>query len=243
MRLIAFALDLPYIENEENIVAIINEKGYERNEAIRQDYEANWKQKRREFALQTRCITACFERLFGYMNTRDCKKITINCMPEVPVKSIKKFSGGFYEVQTKFCYTSFTKLNDYEKKKISLDLLMAGVRQIAKAQKWDMAQFEQVYEAIVAAEWKNEWVWKKPVSSPDKKAVAHVFLHHEVRQMDIYLVICDKNGREVVKERIVSEEPDEWVYTQHLGEIKWIDDRKVALVNKNKDRTLSVNYS
>ena len=76
MRLIAFSLDLPYIKNEENILAIINMCGCERNEAIRQDYELNWKWKRREFVSQTRCMVAFFERLFGYMNTSDCRKIS-----------------------------------------------------------------------------------------------------------------------------------------------------------------------
>ena len=242
MRLVSFDLDLPYIENEENIISIINMKGCERNEATRQDYEENWKWKRREFALQTRCITSFYERLFGYINTNDCKKLIIKCIPIIHDNAIRKFSGGYYEVVTQLCYDLFAKLSDYDKKKMSLELLMTGVRHAAYSQNWDIAPFENTYLKILDAEYKNEWIWKKSVKSPNKQAIAYVLLQHEVKCIDIYIVISDKKGNEVFRKKIMTEVPDEWIYAQHLGEIKWIDDNKVALINKNNDNNWSVVY-
>lgn len=67
MDLKEFDLDLPYVADEGKINSVILEKGCLRNEATKFDYEANWKDKRRAFRLETRCISAMFEIIFGKM--------------------------------------------------------------------------------------------------------------------------------------------------------------------------------
>lgn len=236
MKSLQFALDLPYIENKENIEFIINRRGCDRNEAIQIDYQMNWKEKRREFALQTRCITAFFERLFSHnINNTNCQKILVECVPQVSEKFVVNFTG-INTVQVECDYNLFLRQDNLNKKKLTLELLMTGIKQIASLKKWDMEPFELTYAKILDAKYKNEWVWKRFARSPDRSAVANVLLQHEVTEIDIYIVVSDNNGVETFRERIISELPDEYAYSGHLGEIKWTSNRKIILINKNKDK-------
>jgi len=175
MKLIEFDLDLVYVASEGNVELIMAESGVNRDEAVKLDYQMNWKDKRRAFSLQTRCMSAFLGRLFGYIITKDCKKIIVECVESLHGNSIMKFSGGFYDVQVQFNYDKFLKLSDLGKKKMSLELLMTGVRQVAADQNWDMEPFESTYRKIIEAGYVNEWTWKNSAKSPDKKAVASIF--------------------------------------------------------------------
>lgn len=77
----------------------------------------------------------------------------------------------------------------------------------------------------------NEWTWKKDVKSPNKKYNARVICHHNVDSMDIFLSILQRDGTQVHLEKVISEQPDEFAYA-HLGELTWISDFEVALINK-----------
>ena len=62
-------MDLPYVRdtNQEHLSA----------DAIKLAYELNWKEKRRQFQLMTRCMTSMLERIIPRINTKDCWKILI----------------------------------------------------------------------------------------------------------------------------------------------------------------------
>jgi hypothetical protein len=156
MRLIEFELDLDYSVNEENVALIMKKSSCARNEAIQQDYEINWKWKRRDFSLQTRCITAFFSRLLGGINTADCKKLIVRCVSAVQGKKVITYSGGFCDVQVQFNYDSFVTIDALAKKKVVLELLMKGIRTVAKEKNWDMEQFEITYAKIVEAKYTDQ---------------------------------------------------------------------------------------
>jgi hypothetical protein len=92
----------------------------------------------------------------------------------------------------------------------------------------------------VEKKYRNEWIWQKTAKSPDKKAIARVLLQHEVTKIDIYIVVNDNNEREICKEKVISELPDEYAYSGCLGEIKWNSNKEVILISKNKDRKWQV---
>ena len=240
MRLIEFSLDLPYVENEESIASIMKNSGCDRNEATRQDYESNWKWKRRKFSNQTGCMSMLFSRCFGYIDTKDTRKIIVECVPKTSGKITKTFPDGFCEVQVQFDHDSFVSHDALDKKTIAIETLMEGIRAVSAEKNWDIEPFEKTYAKIMEAEYKNEWIWKKPVKSPDKKSVAHVLVQHVVESIDVSIVICDKRGEEIVRERVISEMPDERVFWENLGNVLWTDNQKVTLVNKNQEAKWSV---
>ncbi|CAM4107757.1 hypothetical protein [Saccharibacillus endophyticus] len=60
-----------------------------------------------------------------------------------------------------FDLEGFLKSGDTDKKKITLHLLMQGIEKAARVQEWELSVFEKVADEIRAAEYRNEWVWKK----------------------------------------------------------------------------------
>ncbi|WKL02065.1 hypothetical protein Q0F98_38040 [Paenibacillus amylolyticus] len=86
---------------------------------------------------------------------------------------------------------------------------------------------------IEALGYVNEWTWRKTVKSPNKKYNAKVICHHNVESMDIFLSILQRDGTQVLLEKVISEQPDEFAYAKHLGELTWVSDFEVALINKN----------
>ncbi|UOK61128.1 hypothetical protein MT997_21325 [Paenibacillus sp. OVF10] len=115
MYLKEFNLDLPYVVDDENIESIMKKQKCERNEAIKLDYALNWKWKRRSFSLETRCITAMYERLFGKYNTKDCRKVLIECVENITDERIVNVSG-VCSVPIQFSLNDFNEKNELEKK-------------------------------------------------------------------------------------------------------------------------------
>ena len=239
MNLEQFDLDLPYIPNEYNISSIMNEKNCLYDEATQMDYEANWKEKRRKFSLETRNISAMFERLINEMKTKDCWKILIECVDCVKEKRVLNFSG-VYTIQVKFSYDNFSTSDDYGKKQKALELILEGTKIIAKSEGWNFQPFETAFSKICEANYINEWVWKKTVKSIDKKNSAEVLCQHGVNSIEIYIVIRDKFGTETDRKKVISELPHEFAYAKHLGELKWISNNEIALVNKKGDNSWKV---
>jgi len=61
MILNEIALDLPYIANEENIDRIMISSKCDREFATRQDYEENWKSKRRTLVCRLDVLRQCLK--------------------------------------------------------------------------------------------------------------------------------------------------------------------------------------
>ena len=236
MYLKQFDLDLPYIPDENKIISIMNEKNCFRDEATKMDYEVNWKEKSRKFSLETRNISAMFERLFDKMKTKDCWKILVECVDYIKEERVLNFSG-VYTVQVKFNYDNFSTSNDNEKKQKVLDLIMVGVKIIAKSEGWNLEPFETVFSKIYEANYTNEWVWKKAVKNKFKEFSAEVLCQHGVKSIEIYIVLRDKNGSEMDRKKVISEIPHEFAYAKHLGELQWISNNEISLVNKKGDNS------
>ncbi|MFF2092524.1 hypothetical protein [Paenibacillus sp. NPDC058174] len=239
MYLKEFDLDFPYISDDERIQLIMNEKKCQYNDATKLDYELNWKVKRRSLRLETRCITAMYERLFGKLKTEDFWKILVECAEDITDERIMNYSG-VSTVQVKFRFEDFSLKSEIDKKRTTLILLMEGIEKISLSKNWDIEPFRVVASQIEELGYLNEWVWKKAVKSPDKNFSAKVMCHHTVENMDIFISIMQRNGTEILLKKVLSELPDEFAYSKHLGELKWISDFEVALINKKGDGMVSV---
>lgn len=239
MYLKEFDLDLPYVVDDEKIKSIMSEKKCQYHDATQMDYNLNWKGKRRLFRLETRCVTAMYERLFGKMKTEDCWKILVECVENITEERILNLSG-VVTVQVKLSFDEFSFLSEIEKKRNALNLLMKGIEKISSNKNWALEPFREVTSQIEQTEYSNEWVWKKAIKSPDKNYYAEILCQHNVNSMDISILIWQKNGVLIQREVVISELPDEFAYAKHLGELKWMSDVEVALINKKGDNMVSI---
>lgn len=234
MYLKQFELDLPYIPNEKNILSIMNTNNCIRAEATKMDYKINWKDKRQKFSLETRNISAMYERLFNKIQTENCWKVLVECVEHVQEEKVINYSG-VNTVQIEFNHDDFLIMDEYEKRKITLELIMEGIRIIAKIKRWDTKPFEDVYHKIIELDYTNEWIWKKALKSINKKNSAEILCQHKVDSIEISIVFKDAKGFEIGRRKIITEQPDEFAYTRHLGKLKWISDSEVTLFNKSED--------
>lgn len=238
MDLKEFDLDLPYIAVEDKIKFLMEEKNCTRNEASKLDYEENWKDKRRTFRLETRCMTAMFERILGKVKTDDSWKILIECVEDTKEQKVLNLSGVL-TTQVKFDYKGFIAGDEYQKKQKTLCSLFNGIKIIAKVKGWNTETFRTAYLQIQNNDYSNEWIWKKPVKSPNNRFSAEVFCQHGVKSMDISIIFKDKKGKEIDRKKVISELPDEFAYARHLGELKWVSNSEITLVNKKGDSAIN----
>jgi len=235
-----FGLNLTYVHDEEQIEFLQHKYNLCRSEAIKLDYQNRWKDKCVRFSLETRCIASFFARVYKNPNTKGCSKILVECAEEPKEKQAVSLFG-ICEVQVKFNYEDFVALDNYGKKKMTLELLMTGVRKAATDQGWDIEPFEQAYEVIKQADYNNEGTWHKKAKNRETKQTARIFLVHEVEKIDIYMKIEDKLGKEVYSKKIITEKPDEFIYARYLDEFYWRSNEEVVL--KWKDGEFVVNLS
>jgi len=109
---------------------------------------------------------------------------------------------------------------------------MDAIEKLALRNGWKIDPFREIALQIEELGYVNEWTWKKTVKSPNKKYNAKVICHHNVESMDIFISILQRDGTQVLLEKVISEQPDEFAYAKHLGELKWESDFEVALINK-----------
>ncbi|MEH7248263.1 hypothetical protein V7114_15915 [Neobacillus niacini] len=234
-------LDLPYKENKPFIEEVINKQGMEEKDAIRFDYEKNWKEKRIKFRDEIRCIADLYLHHLGKFQTNETKKVMINCVERISSEEVKSTSDGFTDVEVEFDYSAYEKLDNEVKKKLILEKLYEGVLKVAEVFEWDMPLLNRTYQSVIESNYKNEYIWKQK-TSPSKKYTAEIFCQHEIDKYVVTMIIKKKHTNELVKNEILFiERPHELVFVQHLGNLKWISNTEVILLNKyNKKKKWQV---
>jgi hypothetical protein len=226
-------LDLPYIEKENQIKLLMNQHSFTEDEAIRIDYEENWKQKRILFRDQVRCIASLYIFLLGRFPTERSKKVMVNCV-ESPGDGVQTTKDGFTEVSVKLDIDSYFSLSDFDKKTHILKKIDEGIVKVANEYSWEHDVFNRITAEIKERNYVNEYVWAQK-SSPDRKYMAEVFCTHDIDYFSAMLNIRDKKSGDLVKtQKVLQERPHELVFTQYLGDLKWVSDRTVAMTYRGR---------
>ncbi|TDL60076.1 hypothetical protein E2R56_31505 [Rhodococcus qingshengii] len=194
----------------------------------------------KSFTFQSRCITALYERCFSKFQNENIKQINIFCVKDSPNPTLT-IVDGFCDVEIHYDVSEFFKLEDKEKKELVLVILKQGIDKVVKLNNWESKPFDDAYNCVKVEKHKNEYVWKKPKSSPNRNYKAEVFIDHGLYLCEIYLVVKDKNGNEIVKKLVSSTKPDELIFSHYLGELNWLSNYEVALFNRPKSNYVSVN--
>lgn len=202
-------------------------------EAIRLDYEENWKQKRVLFRDQVRCIASLYTFLLGRFPTKRSKKIMINCV-ESPEAGVESSTDGFTEVSVQLDIDSYFSLSNLEKKRLILVKINEGIVKVANEYLWDQVVFNRITAEIKERNYVNEYVWVQK-SSPDRKYTAEVFCTHDIDYFSATLNIKDKKSGDLVKtKKVLQERPHELIFTQYLGDLKWVSDRTLAMTYRGR---------
>lgn len=159
MKLKEIEFDLPYKKNGKFINSMQKEKAISYEAAVKMDYELNWKEKRHEFRLMTRCMTSMLERIMQPVKTKDFWKIIIECVDTDECKEPKNLLGVLV-IQTYFDITLFYSLNENEQKKMIIDEVFHCFQKNIVDEFSDKMQIIKACHEIMDKNYINEWVWK-----------------------------------------------------------------------------------
>lgn len=193
----------------------------------------------RLFELQTRCVTAQFERLFPTFRNESCWKVLVNCAPIDPRGGYRDLLG-VYEIGLRADVTAFFSLENEEKKAWAFQHLQRGIHQLLTETKWDPEPFLLTFGQIREEGFKNVWVWKSKWS-PSRKWRAEIEIDHDVDSCTINLNIYDRSGVKIFKRKLTDSQPDEWAYSQHLGSLVWVSSDNIRLSSNNKLQHWDIN--
>jgi hypothetical protein len=227
-----------YEPNEEIAALLVGKSEEEQNKITVEDYTNNYKKRNFEFRLQTRNIASFYERCFKSYKNDKCWKILIEC-----VKSDAREPSavlGIYTVQVVYNVDNFFKLDDYEKKRTTLELIRSAVGKVVEKECWDGVVFDNAYERVISEDYLNRWIWKKQKHSPSRKYIAKILCDHGIYSCDISIIVTDKKEQIVKKELVIREKPDEWMFAKYFGDLKWISTNNVALIDKAGNQRVSV---
>lgn len=237
MLLKEIEMDWPYHINKEFVQQLQEEHelGYE--EAVRKDYEINWKGKRREFQLMTRCMTAMVERIMLPVKTKDCWKILVECVNICTDKSYKNLLG-VYTIQVEFDFETFFDSADSEKRSIIIDTINEAINRISAQITFDVSNISEACKKVRNCGYSNEWLWKKTIKLQGK--TIGIQIKHDIQAVEIYMLFMDKSKNVLGKSSLVKTIPDERVYSRYLGRLEVISEKEVALITKDEERIIGV---
>ena len=215
-------MDLPYVRdnNQENLSA----------DAIKLDYELNWKEKRRQFQLMTRCMTSMVERIIPRITTKDCWKILIECV-EMPLRNEGVNLLGVYNVQVLFDINKFLRMNSLKKKQYVVNKISEAISKLSQYNSFDVGEIQKACNEIADSNYVNEWFWNKPVRM--KHLSVQIKVLHEVESASIYMVFKDYIKNIYEEKLLVTDIPDERVYSKYLGKLEWISVGTAKLSTKS----------
>ena len=107
---------------------------------------------------------------------------------------------------------------------------MEGIARITQECGWDPAPFDRAAARVKELDYANEWVWKKPKSNRPRTLKAEVVVNYGIDAATLTMQVRDKAGAIVRRETFASEKPDELIFKRHLGELRWLDEKTVAVL-------------
>ena len=195
------------------------------------------KEARHSFRLQTRTVTALYERLFKpFRHKGKVWKVLIEVVPAITKPSARDLLGVL-TVQLAGNPQGYLLADRNKKQRLTLDWLMAGILKIAHAQNWSTAPFEKAAAAVEAAKFQNTWIWKRPLWNHPKNISAEIVLEHDIDETRINAVFRTSKGELVGSDILCRTQPSEFSFVPCLGKLRWIDDQNLELSAKTGAKT------
>jgi hypothetical protein len=197
MKLQYFELDKPYVENQQRIEELMDSAALTYEEARIEDYRQNWKDLRRAFVYESKCMTSMVERLFKPVVTKDCWKIIVECVETISHPAIINLLGA-YTVQVPFDFSSYETLSPLEQKKMLLGALIKGARRVFLELSIPYSLIEDVVNEIEKNDYENSWEWKR---KKIQSTTYSIQVEHQLDKVDLFWKIehKDKSIRQLIQ--------------------------------------------
>jgi hypothetical protein len=185
------------------------------------------------FGLQTRCVTALFERVFPkFMESRGWK-VLVECVAERPDEKVRN-QLGVLTIQEVLDVRGFLAAAPREKKVVTLETLWRGITRVAAAEQWPLQPFEEARRAVLERDYVNEWSWPgKPALERRSGRKAQLQCQHEIDAFRAWAVVTGKDGLELTRKLVLEKPPHEFQFVPSLGALVWSGPDRVKLEAQN----------
>jgi hypothetical protein len=109
--------------------------------------------------------------------------------------------------------------------------LLAALEDVFEAHRLDKGELSTARAFAIEREFRNAFIGKLKVASPDGKRIAYVVAEQGLENTRIYVQV-DRRGRDktpVASVHLANDSPDEFIFRMQFGKLAWIDDRRVQL--------------
>ena len=228
MKLQYFELDKPYVENQQMIEVLMDSATLTYEEARVEDYRQNWKDLRRAFVYESKCMTSMVERLFNPVMTKDCWKIIVECVDTISNPAIMNLLGA-YTVQVLFDFSSYETLSPLDQKKMLLGALIKGARRVFLELSIPYSLIEDVVNEIEKNDYENSWEWKR---KKIQSTTYSIQVEHQLDKVDLFWKIEHKDKS--IRQLIQSCPAHEMDYGAKLGRLETKGDFLYLLDKQNE---------
>jgi TPR repeat protein len=139
---------------------------------------------------------------------------------------------GVADVWEAFDIEHFRELTASQQQSYYLDRLHAALIRCTEQYQWESAKLKQAYDRIVRESFRFQFLWQKPLASPDRRTKVQVFVDVQ-RCVKLYLIFFDRDLRELHRTLFSVTLPASGIPERRLGRIVWDDNRTARVFDKN----------
>ncbi|MBC1488900.1 hypothetical protein HCJ52_08690 [Listeria sp. FSL L7-1485] len=182
------------------------------------------------FHIQAEAITDLFSSLLGKIHTKSVSIINVNCAIKENMEEAV-ITDSFLDVFVEYDVSEFNKLSEFDKEQQLVKLLQKGLEKASEILAFDKSMIEKVFKEMEKQNFKNQFIWKKPKYSPDRKLKAYVNINWGIEETQAYMIVEDRKKQVKLNEKIVLKHPGR-MGLDLLGELKWLNNLTVELRHK-----------
>lgn len=228
-----FEFDFPFEVSEDEVLTQMKGKQITYSQASVQLYEKNWKWKRRELQLESRCLSAMIERLFPKKKL-SFWKILVELVEKTHYSAPRNVMGVI-AIEQKFDFEWYNTQAEQQKLIFLFECAKNAVNIISYEFPEILVPFNQVFIQIQQNNLNNNWYWKHGIRNPSKNLFADVFIEHLPKHVMCSAYIHNCHGETICTIPLFSALPDERAYAQYLGKFVWVNDSTISLIGKRGD--------
>lgn len=192
--------------------------------------------RKKEFNLSVGCVESLyFSSLPKKVQTSEFAKIII----EANEPSQKEFTHqrmlDVIEVKGGFDFDAYWDANEKDRKLQTLNFVQKSLTYLADTFGWDIAPFDEAYHRVIEKDFVHQFFLKKPkpAISPNKKLKAQIFVEFEISEINIYLVVTNKAGEEIIKKHVVTVPPRDFFIMDSIGGMVWDGNDRLVVSSRN----------
>lgn len=190
------------------------------------------KEARHCFRNEVRCVAAhYFSFLPSKFEVGAFWKILVECVAE---EGPSKIYMDVMTVKVRFDFQQYEQQTPVNKKKMLLSVLHNAILQLAFEYNWNTSPFQHCFSSVEKDEFQYIWQLKRTKKSRDRKLSASIICHHDIDQFVATLIIQDSNAKELKREVIFTEVPNEFAFEGKLGDFKWLSNTEIEVCAKDK---------